>query len=213
MNDQCDMDAESGNNEDIDGDGACTPADCLGATGAKGDKGDPGAGGTAGAKGDPGAAGAKGDPGAAGAKGDPGEPGIAGAKGDPGVQGLKGDPGEQGAKGDPGIQGIQGEKGDKGDTGPAGTFSAAACTYTIGPFVSGTNKNGSSDQSAVSCPDGQTAVGAFPVWQAWNTNAACIPVSQQAGPARMTTDWFSTPRNVGGGCSGNSVATATFCCP
>jgi hypothetical protein len=212
MNDQCDMDAEHGNNEDIDGDGACTPADCLGAPGAKGDKGDPGTAGTAGSKGDPGAAGAagaKGDPGAVGAKGDPGEPGIAGAKGDPGIQGATG---EQGAKGDQGIQGIQGEKGDKGDTGPAGTFSAAACTYTVGPFVSGTNKSGSSDQSAVSCPDGQIAVGAFPVWQAWNTNAACVPVSQQASPTRMTTDWFSTPRGQAG-CSGTSVATATFCCP
>ena len=100
----------------------------LGAT----DTGEPSRGAT-GAKGDPGEPGAKGDPGEPGAKGDPGAPGATGPKGDPGEKGDKGDTGAAGTDGiTPSIgtngnwyigstdtgkpsRGATGAKGDPGD--------------------------------------------------------------------------------------------------
>jgi len=204
-NGQCDMDPE-GVNEDVDGNERCDVFDCRGndgAPGPKGDRGDPGANGADGAKGD------KGDRGDTGAPGAPGAPGADGAKGD---KGDKGDRGDTGADGAQGPQGDKGDKGDRGDTGPQGTFTAGACTFTTGQLVAGTNAQGESDTSSVTCPVGAFAVGIFPVQQAWNPTSTCVPISFRVNNRTVSTDWFSTPRGIGTGCLSNSFATATLCC-
>ena len=92
----------------------------TGATGERGEQGEPGQRGEQGPKGDKGDTGSKGDKGDTGSKGDKGDTGAKGDKGDKGDTGAKGERGEQGPKGDKGERGEQGPKGDKGDTGAKG---------------------------------------------------------------------------------------------
>ncbi|HZJ64992.1 MAG TPA: hypothetical protein VFD36_15885, partial [Kofleriaceae bacterium] len=205
----CDMDSEGGFTEDTDHSGECDALDCQGPEGQRGQAGADGAAGAPGAKGDKGDKGDRGDTGATGA------PGVDGAQGPPGVKGDRGDTGATGAPGADGAQGPQGEKGDKGDrgdTGPQGTFTAGACTFTTGQLVAGTNAQGESDTSSVTCPVGAFAVGIFPVQQAWNPTSTCVPISFRVNNRTVSTDWFSTPRGIGTGCLSNSFATATLCC-
>ena len=197
-----------------------------GPQGAKGDPGPQGPPGPQGAKGDPGPQGPQGDPGpqgATGPQGPIGPPGPQGAtgpqgpigpigpigpQGPQGATGPQGPIGPQGLQGLPGATGPQGPIGPTGPQGPPGTFTATTCSYVTGPFITA---NTSVATSQVTCPNNQFAVSIIPTWQLWFTNSVCTPLSRRINASTVVTDWLSNVNSQG--CSGNSVATMTLCCP
>ena len=164
----------------------------VGATGAKGDKGDLGATGLAGATGAKGDLGATGLAGATGAKGDLGATGLAGAvgakgaTGATGATGAKGDKGDLGATGATGATGGSGAKGDKGDLGATGLAGAAGAKGATGAtgatgVVAEGSAYGTTNGITVLLPD--------------NTNLQVWAQSRPLPPMKIYNVYLSVPQN------------------